>query len=66
MTIHTPPLSRCCQRKPLMIGNVSAQFAPAMMRTSANGMSLHGLAARSTPKAVLFPAAADAIQSRPL
>ena len=46
--------------------SVSAQFAPAITRTSANGMSVHGFAERSMPKALLFPAAAETMHSRPL
>jgi hypothetical protein len=64
--IQVPPLSRCCQRYLLRTGKVSAQFAPAIKRTSASGMSLQGFAARSMPKALLLPAAAETMQSRPL
>ncbi len=64
--IQRPPLSRCCQRNLFSTGKVSAQFDPAISKTSASGMSLHGFAARSMPNALLFPAAAETMQSRPL
>jgi hypothetical protein len=50
----------------LSTGNVSAQFDPAINKTSASGMSLQGLAARSIPNALLLPAAAETMQSLPL
>ena len=64
--IQRPPLSRCCQRNLLSTGKVSAQFDPAINKTSARGISLHGFAARSMPKALLFPAAAETMHNRPL
>jgi hypothetical protein len=44
------------------MGKVSATFDPATHTTSARGMSLHGLEARSMPSAFLFPVPADTMQ----
>ena len=41
-------------------------LAPVMMTAFASGMSLHGLAARSTPNAILLAAPALTMQRRPL
>jgi len=49
-----------------VIGAHSATLAPLIQTTSAFGMSDHGFAARSTPKAFLLPAPALTMQSRPL
>jgi hypothetical protein len=50
----------------VVIGAHSAIFAPLIQTTSAPRISLHGLAARSTPKHMLLAAPALTMQSRPL
>jgi hypothetical protein len=48
------------------MGKHSPMFEPAMMMHLASGRSLHGLAARSMPKAFRLAAPAETMQSRPL
>ncbi len=55
-----------CQTYSVVIGAHSPTFAPLIQTTSALGMSDHGLAARSMPKAFLLPAAALTMHRRPL
>ena len=65
-TMSFAPLSRARQIQLVVIGAHSAMFAPITNTTSASGMSLHGLLARSMPRARLLATPAETMQSRPL
>ena len=60
-------VGRVAQRIAVLLrGKHSARFVPVKMITFALGISLQGLAARSTPNAILLAAPALTMQSLPL